>query len=82
MTPALAQVELLIMTVTRGRGLYKIPNFFADCHTSVGTEVAIALVNWLHSIFWGDELFYSTLATVTSVNDQVRTYRALWSMKG
>ena len=64
-----------------GDGVNKNCKFFADCYTSVGFEVAIALVNWLHSIFWGDELFYSTLATVTSVNDQVRarTYACVLS---
>ena len=37
----------------------------------IHSKVAIALVNWLHSVYWGDELFYSTLATVTSVDDKV-----------
>ena len=57
------------LVVRKGEKNVAITRKFAEF--CIHSRIAIELVNWLQSLFFSDELFYSTLVTVTSFNDKV-----------
>ena len=58
------------LVVRKGEKNVAITREFAEF--CIHSRVAIELENWLQSLFFSDELFYSTLVTIKSINDQVR----------
>ena len=58
------------LVVRKGEKNVAITREFAEF--CISSRVAIELVNWLQSLFFSDELFYSTLVTIRSINEEVR----------
>ena len=58
------------LVVRKGEKNVAITRKFAEF--CINSRVAIELVNWLQSLFFSDELFYSTLVTIKSINDEVK----------
>ena len=63
----------------KGEKNVAITREFADF--CINSQVAIELVNWLQSLFFSDELFYSTLVTIKSINDEVRAHAGQCTVK-
>ena len=57
------------LVIRKGEKNVAITRAFAEF--CINSRVAIELVNWLQSLFFSDELFYSTLVTIKSINDEV-----------
>ena len=68
------------LVVRKGEKNVAITREFAEF--CIHSRVAIELVNWLQSLFFSDELFYSTLVTIKSINDQVRLVKMVCAWLG